>query len=106
MTRPTMSTRRASRKTADAADQLLDWLKQQGGVPDGSGHDQVDPGFPAGSGAEARSSDPPMPSVPAKCEAFAREDAPWRLAEPPEPEHDVDLGLTPTLFTLRSGWRR
>ena len=60
MTRPAMSTRQASRKAADAADQVLHWLKQQGGLPDKSGEDWAEPGQSDVSGAKAPSSDPPM----------------------------------------------
>ena len=73
MTRPAMSTQQSSRRTADAADQLLGWLRQQNGFPDRSGDGQADPWLLAGGGAEAPSPDPPTPPVPAKCEAFARE---------------------------------
>ena len=64
MTRPAMSARQASRKTANAADQLLDWLKQQRGLPDGSGDGQAGTKYPVGDGAEAPSPDPPMLPAP------------------------------------------
>ena len=93
MTRPTVSTRQASRKTTDAADRLLDWLKQQGGVSDGHGDGQAEPGQAARSGAEAPSPDPPMPSISAKREALAREDALRGVGEPPGQEHEVGRSL-------------
>ncbi len=94
MTRPAMSTRQASRRAADAADQVLDWLKQQGDLPDGSGKGQAEPGPPISGGAEAPRPNPPMPPTPAKCEAFAREEA-WRgLGKAPRQEHGVGRSLT------------
>jgi len=94
MTRPAMSTRQASQKAVDAADQVLDWLGQQGGLPDGSGGDPADPGHLASGSAETPSPVSPMPPVPAKCEAFAREDPARGPGEAPGPEHDVDRSLT------------
>jgi len=94
MTRPAMSTREASRKTADAADQLLDWLGQQGGLPDGNGDGQADLGHSANGSPKTPSPVSPLPPIPAKCEAFAREDAVRGLGETPEEERDVDQGLT------------
>lgn len=80
MTRPALSARQASRKTADAADQLLDWLEQQGGLPDGSGDGQPDPGHPADGSAGTPSPLSPLPSVPAK-------GLPRRAAAPLRPQH-------------------
>ena len=86
MTRPTMSTRQASRKTANAADQLLDWLKQQGGLPDGSSDGWAEPGQPAGGGAEAPSPDPPMLPAP--------EDVARGFDDTLGPQQDVGRSLT------------
>ena len=86
---PALSTRQASRKTADAADQLLDWLKKQGSFPDGTGVGQPEPGHPAVSDAEVPSPNPPMPPIPAKCEAFARENTGREFGEVPGQERDV-----------------
>ena len=86
MTRPALSTRQASRRAADAADQVLDWLKQQGDLPDGSGKGQAEQGLPISGGAEAPRPNPPMP--PTSGEA-------WReLGKAPGPEHDVDRSLS------------
>lgn len=92
--RPAPSTRQASRKTADAADRLLDWLKQQGGLADGSGDGRAEQEPSAGGVAKAPSPVSPLPSVPAKCEAFARENAPQRPDGTLGQEHDVDRSLT------------
>ncbi len=91
--RPAPSTRQASRKAADAADQLLDWLKQQGGFPHGSGGGQAGSGPPAGGGAEAPSPDPALPPIPAKCEAFAREEASRGLDEGLGQDREVGRSL-------------
>ena len=93
MTRPAMSARQASRKAADAADRLLDWLEQQGGLPGGSGGGPAEPGHAADGVAEAPSPDPSTPPIPAECEAFARDDAPARLGDASGPEHDADRSL-------------
>ena len=93
MTRPAMSTQQASRKAAEAADQVLHWLKQQGGLPDGSGEGQPEPGHAADGGAEAPSPNSPMQQVPENCQAFARDDAPQRLGDFPGQEPEVDLSL-------------
>ncbi len=85
MTRPALSTRQAGRRAADAADQVLDWLEQQGGLPDGSGKGQAEPEPPISGGAEAPRPDPPMPPAP--------EDAAQRLGKAPGPEHDADRSL-------------
>ncbi len=74
MTRPTLSTRQASRRTADAADQLLGWLQQQNGLPNRSG----DAGAPS----------PVSPPL------SVSEDAGQGLAEAAGPERDV--GRSPT----------
>lgn len=86
MTRPAMSTRQASRKTADAADQLLDWLGRQDGLADGHGDGQADLGQPAGGGAEAPSPDPPMLPAPA--------DTARGFDEAPRPQQEVERSLT------------
>ena len=86
MTRPAMSTRQASQKAADAADQLLDWLGQQGGLPDGSGAGRAAPGHSANGSAKTPSPVSPLPPVP---DASSR-----RLGEAQGPEHDVDRSLT------------
>ena len=91
--RPAPSTRQASRKTADAADQLLDWLKQQGAFPDGSGDGQPEPGHLTDSSAEAPSAGPPTQPLPAKCEALAREDASPGLGKLQGQELEVDPSL-------------
>ena len=87
--RPALSTRQASRKTADAADQLLDWLKKQGSVPDGTGDGQPEPGQPAVGGMATPGLGRPMPPTPAKCEAFARENTGREFGEVPGQERDV-----------------
>ena len=92
--RPAPSTRQASRKTADAANQLLDWLKQQGAFPDRSGGDRAEPGHLTASSAEAPSAGSPTQPVPAKCEAFTREDTARGLGALPKPEHETDRSLT------------
>ncbi len=86
MIRPAMSTRQASRKTADAADQLLDWLGRQDGLADGHGDGQADLGQPAGGGAEAPSPDPPMLPAPA--------DTARGFDEAPRPQQEVERSLT------------
>ena len=82
---PALSTRQASRKTADAADQLLDWLKKQGCRPDGNRNRQAEPGHPAAGGAEAPSPNPPAFPV--------SENATQGAGELLGQEHDVGLGL-------------
>jgi len=91
--RPAPSTRQISRKTADAADQLLDWLGQQGSLSDGSGNSQADPGHSASGSAKTPSPVPPLPPISAKCEAFARDDAMRGPGEPPGQEHEIDRSL-------------
>jgi len=86
MTRLAMSTRQAGRRAADAADQVLDWLKQQGDLPDGSGGGQAEPGPPISVGAEAPRPDPPMPPAPEEA---------WRgLGKAPRQERGVGRSLT------------
>ena len=84
--RSARSPRQVSRTTADAADQLLDWLKQQGGLPDGAGDGRAEPGHLAGDGAEALSLGPPTLPIP--------DDAARGRGEAPRPRHDVDRSLT------------
>jgi len=91
--RPAPSARQVSRKAADAADRLLDWLKQQDGLPHGSGGGQAGSGPPAGGNAEAPSPDPPALPIPAKCEASAWEDASRGLDESLEQEREVGRSL-------------
>ena len=73
--RPAPSIQQASRKTVQAADQLLGWLRQQGGFPNGSGDD-----------AEAPSPDPPALPV--------LEDASQGFGEPRGQEHGSDQNPT------------
>ena len=91
--RPAPSTRQGSRKTVGAADQLLSWLKQQGGLPDGAGDGQPEPGQPTVGSVAAPGSDPSMPPTPAKCEAFAQEDTSRGFGKMPGQEHDVGQRL-------------
>lgn len=86
MTRPTLSVRQASRRTADAADQLLGWLRQQNSLPDGNGKGHADRSHTAGGGAEVPNPDPPMLPL--------RKDAALWFNEAPGREHGVDRNPT------------
>ena len=84
--RPAPSARHASRKAADAADRLLDWLKQQDGLPHGSNGRPAEPGHAAGDAAEA-----PDPGSPLSPNA---KDAERGLDEGPGQERGAGRSLT------------